>query len=241
MAKQRIDKIIASSPSYTRSDAARLIRSGAVSADGVVIKDSGAKVDAEKSVITVFGRRFEYKEHIYIMMNKPSGVVSASEGRGETTVVDLVPEEMRRQGLFPAGRLDKDTTGFVLITDDGDFAHRILSPKKHVHKTYRVTLREEITREQQAEIEGGMTLNGEKLMPAEIRRLPEDESVYEVVLKQGLYHQIKRMFARFGNEVTALERTAIGFLPLDRTLKSGECRELTEREIGAAEEINTAE
>lgn len=241
MAKQRIDKIIASSPSYSRSDASRLIRSGAVGVDGAVIKDSGAKADPEKSVITVYGKRFCYKEHIYIMMNKPSGVVSASEGKGETTVVDLVPDEMKRQGLFPAGRLDKDTTGFVLITDDGDFAHRILSPKKHVHKTYRVTLREDITPSQKAEIESGMTLGEEKLMPASVRKLDGENCVYEVILKQGLYHQIKRMFARFGNEVVALERTAIGLLALDRTLKSGECRELTAREIRAAEELKETE
>jgi len=236
MSKQRIDKIISSSGAYTRSESSKLIRSGAVTADGAVIKDPGFKVDPESIAIAVGGRKFEYKEHIYIMMNKPSGVVSASEGRGEQTVVDLVPDALRRPGLFPAGRLDKDTTGFVLITDDGDFAHRILSPKKHVSKTYRVTLREDITDSQRAQMESGMLLNGEKLMPAEVCKLPCEGSVYKVVIRQGLYHQIKRMFARFGNEVTALERTAIGSLPLDGSLAPGECRELTHAELLSAEE-----
>ena len=164
------------------------------------------------------------------MMNKPSGVVSASDSPSDVTVVDLIEGELKRPGLFPAGRLDKDTTGFVLITDDGDFAHRILSPKRHVSKTYRVTLKEDITEDESEMIRTGLMLNGEKLLPAKVKKL-DGEHVYEVVLKEGRYHQIKRMFARFSNEVTALERTAMGNLELDSSLKCGEYREMTAEEI----------
>ncbi len=234
MPSERLDKIISSSGKYTRSESAGLIRSGAVAVNGEQVRNPACKADGNTDEITVNSRKFIYKKHIYIMMNKPSGVVSASDSPSDVTVVDLIEGELKRPGLFPAGRLDKDTTGFVLITDDGDFAHRILSPKKHVPKTYRVTLRRDVSRQEAEMIRQGLVLNGEKLLPAEIRRL-DGECVYEVILRQGRYHQIKRMFSRFSNEVTALERTAMGGVSLDENLKRGEYREMTAEEVKLVE------
>ena len=147
MKKERIDKLIAGSGKLSRKDVAGLIFHGNVTLNGRTVKSGSEKADADSDEIKVCGEIFTIKKHIYIMLNKPKGVVSASDGKGERTVCDLVPEELMRRGLFPAGRLDKDTTGFVLITDDGEFAHRILSPKNHIDKTYVVSLRDNIEEE----------------------------------------------------------------------------------------------
>lgn len=165
------------------------------------------------------------------MMNKPQGVISASDGKGEKTVVDLLPDDMKRRGLFPAGRLDKDTTGFVLLTDDGEFAHSILSPSKHIDKTYVAHLDKPITAELVEDFRSGMTLNGEKLLEAEITPIDGDLTVCKVVLRQGLYHQVKRMFKKHGITVTALDRVKMGNLSLDSSLKAGESRYLTAEEL----------
>lgn len=234
MPAERLDKLISSSGKYTRSESSKLIRSGAVCVNGVSVKNPASKADGNADVITINSQRFIYKKHIYIMMNKPEGVISASDSPNDRTVIDLLPDELKRPGLFPAGRLDRDTTGFMLITDDGDFAHRILSPKRHVSKTYRVTLREDITEDEAEMIRTGLMLNGEKLLPAKVKKL-DGEHVYEVVLKEGRYHQIKRMFARLSNEVVALERTAMGNLTLDTALKRGDAREMTAEEITQVE------
>lgn len=234
MPAERLDKLISSSGKYTRSESSKLIRSGAVCVNGMSVKNPASKADGNADVITINSQRFIYKKHIYIMMNKPEGVISASDSPNDRTVIDLLPDELKRPGLFPAGRLDRDTTGFMLITDDGDFAHRILSPKRHVSKTYRVTLREDITEDEAEMIRTGLMLNGEKLLPAKVKKL-DGEHVYEVVLKEGRYHQIKRMFARLSNEVVALERTAMGNLMLDTALKRGDAREMTAEEITQVE------
>ena len=234
MSSERLDKIISSSGKYTRSESSKMIRSGAVRVNGEEVRNPAFKADGNSDNITVNSRKFVYKKYIYIMMNKPSGVVSASDSPSDVTVVDLIEGELKRPGLFPAGRLDKDTTGLVLITDDGDFAHRILSPKRHVSKTYRVTLKEDITEDEAEMIRTGLMLNGEKLLPAKVKKL-DGEHVYEVVLKEGRYHQIKRMFARLSNEVVSLERTAMGNLTLDTALKRGDAREMTAEEITQVE------
>ena len=136
----RIDKIIASQGQYSRSEVKKLVKDGRVTLDGKVIKSSDVKADPDKNNIAIDGKSIGYKKHLYIMLNKPQGVVSATEDTDHTTVIDLVPKSLKRDGLFPAGRLDGDTVGFVLITDDGDFAHKILSPKNHIMKTYHATL-----------------------------------------------------------------------------------------------------
>ena len=144
------------------------------------------------------------------MLNKPTGVLSATDGKGEPTVLDLVPSALRRKGLFPAGRLDKDTTGFVLLTDDGAFAHRILSPRSHIPKTYIATLDKPVLPTAAAAFAGGMEMDGKVLQPAQLTILSADPPRAQVVLRQGIYHQVKRMFARVGCTVTALHRTAMG-------------------------------
>lgn len=151
MKRERLDKIVAFILQGGRKEAVKLIKSGEIAVDGTVIKDPAAKIDPDKDRITLSGKEIRYKEKIYIMMNKPSGVVSSTDDGG-VTVIDILPEEFQRRGLFPAGRLDKDTTGFVLITDDGDFAHRMLSPKNHVDKEYEVVLEEPL--EKGAEVPG---------------------------------------------------------------------------------------
>lgn len=196
------------------------------------ISDPGFKADPETDDITVDGKKFGYSEHVYIMLNKPKGVVSASRSPGEKTVVDLVPPELKRNGLFPAGRLDKDTTGFVLITDDGDFAHEILSPKKHVIKTYIAELDRAIEPENLEKFRSGVTLeDGYECLPAEIKILSDDGKNVEIKLREGKYHQIKRMAAACGSHVNELHRCAMGELFLDEKLVQGECRLLTADEL----------
>ncbi len=227
----RLDRLIASQGQYSRNDVKKLIRQGLVVVNGETVKDSDLQVDC-KSEISICGKPFIYKEHIYIMLNKPQGVVSATDDRTHKTVLDLVPDELKRDGLFPAGRLDADTTGFVLITDDGDFAHKILSPKSHVSKTYIATLADPLSDEDIKILEQGITLkDGYECLPATINRL--EKNIFEIIICEGKYHQIKRMFGAVGNKVLVLKRTKIGGLPLDIDLKEGFCREITQEEIGA--------
>ncbi|MBQ7956560.1 MAG: 16S rRNA pseudouridine(516) synthase [Clostridia bacterium] len=233
---QRIDKIISSQMNVSRNDARSMIKSGSVAVDGKSVTDSSAKVDAENSEITVNGKPLFFKEHIYIMMNKPQGVVSATTDNKIKTVIDIVPEALKRKNLFPAGRLDRDTVGFMLITDDGDFAHRILSPLKHVPKTYIANLRDRLSEEARQTLENGAVLSdGTQCMDALVRVIDEEGKVAEITIREGKYHQIKRMFASVGNEVTFLKRISIGNLHLDESLEEGECREITENELSLIE------
>ena len=229
MPKERLDKLIASQSMITRSDASRLIKSGKVKINGNIVTNHSVKADPEEDIIEVNSRSFQYKKYIYIMMNKPDGIVSASRSPGDTTVIDILPDELRRPGLFPAGRLDKDTTGFVLITDDGDFAHRILSPRSHIPKTYLAKTDALIDEEFLFQIRSGITIGEDKLLPAEIRLT--EPNVYEIVLHEGKYHQIKRMIASTNASLLSLKRIKMGNLDLDENLRPGECRELTAQEI----------
>ncbi len=236
---QRIDKIISSQLNISRNDARSLIKGGRVFCDGSAVTDSAFKADGEKSEITVDGKPLFYKEHVYIMMNKPEGVVSATNDPKTKTVIDLVPENMRRKNLFPAGRLDKDTVGFMLITDDGDFAHRILSPSRHVEKTYIAHLRDTLTGEGKAILEKGAVLSdGTQCMDARVRIIDDEGKKVEIIIREGKYHQIKRMFASVGNEVVYLKRIAIGGLSLDESLGPGQCREISEKELKIIESGN---
>lgn len=226
---ERIDKILSSALKISRSDVKRLMKKQCVTVSGVRVTDANAKIDPS-SDIKLDGQPIVYKKHIYIMMNKPKGVISASEDKSLPTVVDLVPDSMKRSGLFPAGRLDADTTGFVLITDDGDFAHRILSPKKHVEKTYHALLEREISDSDIEQFKSGVELrDGTLCLEARLERL--GERTVCVTIHEGKYHQIKRMFAALGNRVIELRRVKIGALPLDESLKEGECREITDSEL----------
>ena len=226
----RLDKILSTQLNISRTDAKQMIKKGRVSVNGIPAKSGDVKV-ADADIVAVDGNKISYSRFVYIMMNKPKGVISASDGKGEKTVVDLVPSDMQRRGLFPAGRLDKDTTGFVLLTDDGEFAHSILAPSRHIDKTYVVTLDKPVTPEAVVDFRSGMELNGERLLQADAEIISEDATVCRVVLRQGLYHQIKRMFKKHGLTVLELKRVKMGNLPLDDSLLPGECRYLSQKEL----------
>lgn len=233
MALQRLDKLIASQGTLSRKDVSRLARGGEIKVNGKPATDAGMKVDGEKDEIIVNGQKLDFSEFIYIMMNKPQGVVSASRGDKERTVIDLVPPEFYRNGLFPAGRLDKDTTGFVLITDDGAFAHRILAPKSHIMKVYLARLARAASPELEESFKKGIVLSdGTQCMEAHLKILEDTETpLVEVRLCEGKYHQIKRMFASQGNHVNELHRVQMGNLLLDSSLEPGECRLITKKEL----------
>lgn len=227
---ERLDKFISSQlPGVSRSEAKALIRRGEVLVGGVPAKSGDMKIDPEGDDVLVSGHKICYKKYLYIMLNKPAGIVCATRDGISETVLQLLPEALRRPGLFPAGRLDKDTVGFVLITDDGALAHKILAPKSHVKKKYFVCLRDEISPETAEIFRSGMTLGGEKLLPAELIKLGDREC--HLILKEGKYHQIKRMFEALGNEVTYLKRVEIASIILDPKLPEGGCRELSEDEL----------
>lgn len=231
---ERLDKYIASRSRFSRKDVKSLLRQGKVKINHTVVSDAAYGV-SEDDLLEINGMVFSAPKHIYLMLNKPKGIVSASEDRREKTVVDLVPQEWKRDGLFPAGRLDKDTTGFVLITDDGAFAHRILSPKHHVDKVYLVTLRDIAnTSYTQAFAQGLPLSDGTQCLAARIL-FTDDPHVVRVILHEGRYHQVKRMFASLGNAVEELHREAIGGVRLDEMLPAGDCRLLTEDELKSIE------
>lgn len=231
MSRERLDKIIAARANLSRREARDLIRRGRVLVNGAAETAPETPADAETDTLTVDGTPLLPGRFAYLMLHKPAGVLSASRDGRTPTVIDLVPPELKRKGLFPAGRLDKDTTGFVLLTDDGGFAHRILSPKNHVYKTYEVRLARPVSEAALQTLENGMTLeDGTALLPA-FARLLDGGTLVSLEIREGKFHQVKRMFAALGSEVAALKRTSIGGLALDDSLPPGECRSITEREL----------
>ncbi len=232
--KIRLDKFIASQTGVSRADAKKMIRGGFVSVNGAVVKNGDMSVDTDSDTVLCGGKQIGFKKYVYIMLNKPKGIVSASRSEDDKTVVDLVPAELFRKGLFPAGRLDKDSTGFVLITDDGAFAHSVLSPSHHVPKTYIVDSSSALTEDELGKFRNGVQLSDGITKPAEIDFVGSSNDgrhVYRVTLTEGRYHQIKRMFAFFGSEVVGLHRIAFGGLALDESLQPGECRELSPEDV----------
>lgn len=231
MPKERLDKLISSQSMMSRSDASRLIKGGCVKINGVTVKNTAEKVDGSADIIEINNQRFIYKKFIYIMMNKSTGIVSASRDPKEKTVIDIIPENLKRPNLFPAGRLDKDTTGFVLITDDGDFAHNILSPKHHIEKTYIATTDVLIENKYLDNIRNGMTSGEDTFMPAEIELIENSiEPIYKIILHEGKYHEIRRMIGASNANLISLKRIKMGNLSLDKKLKPNECREITDEE-----------
>lgn len=229
---QRLDKLIASQGTRSRSETVRLIRSGQVTVNGAVCRDPAAKYDAHTCQVTVAGQPLDYRQFVYIMMNKPAGILCVSRDPKARTVVDLLPEEMKRKNLFPAGRLDKDTVGLVLLTDDGDLAHRILAPKREILKRYQVRLDAPLTDEHCHAFSKGITLaDGTPCRPAELIVLENGEQpLAEVRITEGRYHQIKRMFGVLERGVVWLKRISIGNVVLDPSLAEGESRFLTDCE-----------
>lgn len=231
MAKERIDKILSNQNIATRSEAKAMIKKGLVFADGIMVKRPDEKFDPDLSEIMVDGRRLNFKRHLYIMMNKPSGVLSASRDSRTRTVIDLLPEELKRDGLFPAGRLDKDTEGFILITDDGELAHKMLSPKSHVYKLYEAECDRTLTQGDVRAFSQGIRCGEIDFLPAEMKITGEKTALVEIC--EGKFHQIKKMFHSVGAEVVKLKRLRIGEVFLDGALRPGQSRELTYNEIKA--------
>lgn len=232
----RLDKFISEQTPHTRSDVKRFVKRGEVLLNGAPAKTADQKVNPDTDRVSVLGKEIIYEKFVYIMLNKPKGVVSATTDRDLPTVVDLVASEMSHRALFPAGRLDRDTEGFVLLTDDGDFAHRILSPKNHVAKTYIATLSDPAPENAEECFEKGVVLGDETVcLSAHLTPLNKERTECEVVLGEGMYHQIKRMFASLGTHVVELKRVKMGNLPLDPSLKSGQWRKLTPDEVGLIE------
>jgi pseudouridine synthase len=234
MGRERLDKILASQNIATRKDAGALIRRGAVSVNGEPAAKADFKADPELDEIAVNGRILNVKKNVYYMMNKPAGVLSAARDTHARTVVDLLPPEMQRRGLFPAGRLDRDTEGLLLITDDGAFAHRMLAPKSHVFKRYEAVLESPVAPEDAARFENGLVLEDMTCLPAGLRVLEAGANPRVLVrIREGKFHQVKRMFLAIGNRVLQLRRVQIGALRLDPALTPGETRELTPDELEA--------
>lgn len=227
----RLDKFLSGQLAVSRADAKELIKKRLVTVNGETAKLYDMKIDPAADAVCSEGVRLIYRKYVYIMLNKPAGVICATRDRLSDTVLELIPAEIRRKDLFPAGRLDKDTEGFVLITDDGEFAHNMLSPKKHVDKRYFAVMENPVSKEDAELFASGITIDGgEKCLPAELEFTANPKEVY-ITLREGKYHQIKRMAEAVGNKIVFLKRISIGGLALDEALKKGECREIAPEEL----------
>lgn len=230
---ERLDKVICSQTTKSRREVDGFIRRGRVTVDGVVIKDPAKKLDPEKAAICMDGKPLVFSRFVYYMLNKPAGILCVSRDPKAKTVVDLLRPEDSRKDIFPAGRLDKDTHGLVILTNDGDLAHRILAPKNHIMKRYQAILDGPIgEKEIQAFKEGPVLADGTKCLPADLTVLREGERpLVEITICEGKFHQIKRMFGTVDRGVDWLCRLSMGGLALDETLAESEYRSLDEQEI----------
>jgi 16S rRNA pseudouridine516 synthase len=231
--KMRIDKMLANLGYGSRKEVKGLLKKGAVKINGEIVKDAKEHIDPNQNVVTINGQEVVYKEFIYLMMNKPGGVISATEDNRDETVIDLLEMEDQVYEPFPVGRLDKDTEGLLLITNDGQLSHRLLSPKKHVPKTYFAVIEGEVTKEDILAFRNGVTLDdGYESKPGELVILKSGlMSDIELTITEGKFHQVKRMFQAVGKRVVYLKRISMGSLKLDETLELGEYRELTDEEL----------
>ena len=236
--KQRIDKILSNLGYGSRSELKKLCKSGLVKVNGKVINNPGVQVDVENDEILFDGEKVVYKEFIYLMLNKPDGYISATFDKRDPIVLDLIDKQDLIFEPFPVGRLDKDTEGLLVLTNDGQLAHRVLSPKKHVPKTYYAKVEGVVTEEDVKAFAEGVTLDdGYETMPAELEILKSDDiSEIELTIHEGKFHQVKRMFESVGKKVVYLKRLSMGKLKLDEGLVLGEYRELTEEEVKMIEE-----
>ncbi len=231
----RLDKYLADMGCGTRQEVKKLIRSGQVSVDGAVVKKPDTKVEQTVQEVFLNGEKVGYESFEYYMLNKPAGVISATEDQGCQTVVDLIKDK-KRKDLFPVGRLDKDTEGLLLITNDGELAHRLLSPKKHVDKCYFARVSGKVTEDDVRSFENGVNIGSleqpEITMPGKLEIITSDEiSQIHLTIQEGKFHQVKRMFQAVGKEVIYLKRLRMGTLVLDENLSIGEYRPLTKEEL----------
>ena len=232
----RLDKFLVATGCCSRSEAKKYARKGAVTVNGTAAKTSDMNIDENNDEVIFCGRKILYRQFTYVMLNKPEGVVSATEDGRDVTVLDLLPADVRTRGMFPCGRLDKNTLGLVLLTDDGELAHKLLAPKSHVKKLYRYSSKFPVSPEDAQRFEAGLTLeDGYETKPAEIK-LDDDRLGGYITLVEGKYHQIKRMLEALDNKITYLERVEFGPLTLDPLLDRGEWRYLTDDEIASLRE-----
>ena len=227
--QMRLDKYLADSSEYTRSEVKNLIKKGQVTVNRNIIKDPGYIVDEDNDICTLGGTVVEYHKYHYIMLNKPEGYVCSSDEKGQHSILELIDEPYRDR-LFPIGRLDKDTTGLLILTDDGPLSHKLLAPKKHVDKEYEIISKEPVTGEMIEKFSEGIDIGDEKMTLPAVMKITDDEYHSNIILHEGRYHQIKRMFEACGNLVLSLNRIRMKNLLLDPKLKRGEYRALTQYE-----------
>ena len=224
----RLDKFLSNTGTASRRDAAKAIRAGKVCVNGTIAKSADTDIDENNDAVTYSGERIAYSRFVYIMLDKPTGVVSATED-GDLTVIDLLPEREQKLGLFPCGRLDKNTTGFVLLTNDGELSHRLLSKKNHAEKVYSFTVKFPLSNEDCAALRAGVDIGGYVTKPCELSLQSECEGT--ITLTEGKYHQIKLMMEARHNKITSLRRISFAGIALDQTLNFGGWRYLTDEEI----------
>ena len=236
--KQRIDKILSNLGYGSRSEIKKYCKQGSVVVNGSEVSNPGTQVDTENDEILFNGEEVIYREYIYLMMNKPAGYISATTDKYDPTVLDLIDLSYLAFEPFPVGRLDKDTEELLVLTNDGKLSHRVLSPKKHVPKTYYAKIDGVVTEEDvEAFLEGVVLDDGYKTMPSQLNILKsDDESEIELTIHEGKFHQVKRMFESVGKKVVYLKRLSMGNLKLDESLELGEYRELTDEEVKLIEE-----
>ncbi|MDP1391820.1 MULTISPECIES: pseudouridine synthase [Lysinibacillus] len=229
----RLDKLLANMGYGSRKEVKQLLKQKAVTVDGDYVKDAALHVDPEKQIVSVFGERVVYTEFVYFIMNKPPGVISATEDLRDETVIDLLEPLHQHFQPFPVGRLDKDTEGLLLLTNDGQLAHNLLSPKKHVPKVYYAQIEGVVTEEDAEKFANGVELDdGYVTKPGNLVILKSaQQSEIELTIQEGKFHQVKRMFEAVGKRVTYLKRISMGSLKLDENLALGEYRELTAEEL----------
>lgn len=240
MARERLDKILANMGYGTRKEVKALVKRGEVLVNGEKMKDSSVHINTDNDEIFVLGEKLVYREFVYVMLNKPQGVISATEDNRDRTVLDLMDDEIKFFNPAPVGRLDKDTEGLLLITNDGELNHMLLSPKRHVPKKYYAQIEGVVTKEDIEAFTNGVVLDdGYKSLPAKLKIIkanPGELSEIEVIIYEGKFHQVKRMFEAVGKKVVFLKRLEMGSLILDEKLSLGEYRELTELELSRLKE-----
>lgn len=237
---ERLDKVLANLGYGSRKEVKALVKNGEVQINGIVAKDSSMQLDPEKSEIMVSGEKVKYRKYIYLIMNKPAGVVSATFDKFDETVIDLIDDEYKIFNPFPVGRLDKDTVGLLLLTNDGEMNHRLIAPKWHVDKVYYAEIDKKVDEEDVAAFENGVILDdGYECLPAKLQILKADEDGSEVLvtIQEGKFHQVKRMFNSVEKNVVFLKRINFGPMSLPEDLLEGECRELTQEEIDVLKSI----
>lgn len=229
---QRLDRFLSEQTIYTRTDISKLLWKRKVSVNGKITREGELKINPQKDRVEVSGKEIIYREKIYMILNKPAGYVCATEDKNDPTVIDLVPEQLKRKDIFPAGRLDKDSEGMVLITNDGTLSHRILSPKKHIPKYYIVRLSENFGENyERAFSEGIIISGGEQCLPAKVKPCPNAENMAFIELFEGKFHQVKRMFEAVENNVEKLVRIQMGSLEMPEKLELGQCMEILHNDV----------